>query len=286
MQEEKKIYLKHYNPNYDKINAGTIYFRDEINLDSILYLIDLMESAFFYYQYNELQIYIESPGGMVVAADLIIDKFKEFQDKNKIISTSAFIQTSSAAAIMLTAGNIGKRGVKKNSLVLYHKTRFTEAKDITVSKLDEIKKNLTKTNKKMIDFMAEQGLKTLDYIFKKNYLNLQPKKSHLVEKYVDDFFGVINEKKIDLNNNQNKKDLKSLKEEYLDKFKNYFDFIKIKKGNSDIKENSDLVESIKEIFINTYDALTEYDIFLNPEEAKSLFLIDTIIWNIRIYFKR
>ncbi len=55
------------------------------------------------------------------------------------------------------------------------------------------------------------------------------------------------------------------------------EFIKLKKDDSDIKENNDLAESIKEIFINTYDALTEYDIYLNPEEAKSLFLIDTII---------
>ena len=268
---EAKIYLKHFDPNYDKTSAGTIYFRDEINSDSVLYLIDLMESAFVYYQYKELNINIESPGGSVSALDLIIDKFKEFQERKKNITTKAVMAAASAAAIMVTAGDIGKRGVNKNSFILYHKSRISEEKTITVNKLDELRAELIKIDEKMLDFLVERGLKTLEFNFKKICSDRSIGKNRIAEQYVNDLLQVIKERTIYFKNEEK---LESLKDEYLDKFRQYYNSIKNFEPEDDETET---VKNIKDIFYGIYDSLTDNDFRLSPEEAQSLFLIDRVI---------
>ena len=66
---------------------------------------------------KDIQIYINSPGGVVTAALAIYDTMQFIKSK---VSTICIGQAASAAAVLLLAGEKGKRFILPNSRVLLH----------------------------------------------------------------------------------------------------------------------------------------------------------------------
>ena len=66
---------------------------------------------------KDIQIYINSPGGVVTAALAIYDTMQFIKSK---VSTICIGQAASAAAVLLLAGEKGKRFILPNARVLLH----------------------------------------------------------------------------------------------------------------------------------------------------------------------
>ena len=66
---------------------------------------------------KDIQLYINSPGGVVTAALAIYDTMQFIKSK---VSTICIGQAASAAAVLLLAGEKGKRFILPNARVLLH----------------------------------------------------------------------------------------------------------------------------------------------------------------------
>jgi len=100
--------------------AAVLSFHGEVTIESILAVNDLGRLAVNYYQAKSLDLEIDSPGGDCRALDHFLDFRDELVEGGIRLTTTGLTQASSAAAMMLTMGDIGFRRVRKNCRLLFH----------------------------------------------------------------------------------------------------------------------------------------------------------------------
>lgn len=99
----------------------------EINEEMALALQIGLEKFFDYYQYERVTVSINSPGGLVNALRHIIECIQDRRTRGHKISTEGTFCTASAAALLLTFGEIGDRIVRRHTNVLFHHSRVGAA---------------------------------------------------------------------------------------------------------------------------------------------------------------
>lgn len=233
---------------YDK--RAIINFTTEVNDDSVLLLVDYLDNFFDYYKYEEIELRIKSPGGRVSAMNVLIDKINYYIDRGKRIRTRGIGTVASAAAVILTAGSIGFRSVEKYTRILYHSPRvyMTSSEVITIDYANSIAKELEKYEEETKKFLARKATEKLKFLIK------QVKNSYKSE---DEF----------------RKSITKIAEEFNEVAKRYNltnqPFLDFKSINLD-----EIDEKYQRYFEDVFGKLLRQEVYLSPEEAKALLLID------------
>jgi ATP-dependent protease ClpP protease subunit len=157
---------------------------DEVTAGSILSLCNNIDQAVYYFQYRHITIEICSPGGSVSALEHFFNKQIGWRKRNVIFETVATISTASAAAMMLSLGDVGHRKAYSTASLHYHYSRIqTSGEVFTKVALDQRSASLSKIDDKFISELVRHvydnkaARELID--LKKLYKTLQENKSPL-----------------------------------------------------------------------------------------------------------
>ena len=143
----------------------------EVNAESILSLCANIDQAVYYFQYRHITIEICSPGGSVLALEHFLNKLKRWRKCNVIFETVATIDTASAAAMMLSLGDIGHRKAYSSASLHYHYSRIQiSGAVLTRADFDQRSASLSKTDDK---FISELVLHVYDNRDARKLINLK-----------------------------------------------------------------------------------------------------------------
>ena len=134
-----------------KHDKAVISFNQQVDSASILNLCEEIDTAVDDYHYRKVQIRIESPGGEIDALQYYIDKLPQWRRKQVQLETMALMQSSSAAALMLSLGDLGKRSAAPSANLLYHNARVYGSREpLTSEGLGELERRLSRIDDKML----------------------------------------------------------------------------------------------------------------------------------------
>ncbi|PUE55676.1 ATP-dependent Clp protease proteolytic subunit [Limnohabitans parvus] len=102
---------------------------DQLALD----FCDELDSLYDYYQYETVLLRIHSPGGQTLALDFMMERIDFWRAQGRKMHTQATMQAVSAAALLLSLGEVGHRYASPSSALLYHHTRFVTTSSQTVT---------------------------------------------------------------------------------------------------------------------------------------------------------
>ena len=164
------ISFNHHLTNHSSNTRATLYLNGLIDEDIIVELLDYLTAIFDYYQYDMVELRINSPGGKMQATHYLIENLELFKRKGKIISTTALFTTESAAALILSCGSIGYRSAYPDTLLLYHDTRiYLNGKvPITSDYANRLSEMLESKNKTVTKAITNVILKKIEYL-EQNY---------------------------------------------------------------------------------------------------------------------
>jgi hypothetical protein len=141
--------------NYRQDRA-IIRFSGDVNADRIFKLCDEIDFAINYYNYNCIQIDIDSPGGEAKSLKHYIHNLRSWRRKGVSIQTRALTNCCSAGAYMLSFGDIGHRTAMPHTMLLYHNARVsTGERSMTADHCDGLMWNLNATDFGMILMLLE-----------------------------------------------------------------------------------------------------------------------------------
>ncbi|MBV5347068.1 ATP-dependent Clp protease proteolytic subunit [bacterium] len=105
-------------------DQGKIELNGEINEALALGLEGGLQTLFGYYKYERVTLRINSPGGMLVALRHILEYVQFWRERGHRIETEASFCAASAAAMLMTFGDVGTRTVHRHTHLLFHHTRI------------------------------------------------------------------------------------------------------------------------------------------------------------------
>lgn len=143
-------------PRYEHDRA-LIRLVGPVTVSSVIRLCDQVDMALTYYQYPRVELQFASPGGDAAALNYFLSRLAEWRlPPAAEIRTLALTEASSAAAIMLSLGDIGHRTAYSSSRLVYHHARamLAEATPVTRSTMEEWGKSLGAADNRMLDTMV------------------------------------------------------------------------------------------------------------------------------------
>ncbi len=225
------IELKHQNSHAE------ILLDDKLNSSSAMKLDKILDMAFSYYNYKEVDIKINSPGGESSSMYFLLNIFNKYKAEGKKIGTTALFPAFSAGAFLLSCGSIEKRKAYKNAKLLYHFARISIKESIlTEDNVQRFSDILKKENEVFLSAITDTAICTVNHYRKtlsKPFFDI----------VIENFFKQANNLGL-INENPNGK----------------------------FNENR-----LKQIIKTTYSNLFKKDITITPKTALNLFLIDRII---------
>lgn len=200
-----------------KKNYCIVRLLKDVNSLSIIKLCDEIDILIDYFQYKEIEIHINSPGGSIDSLLFYTNKLAEWRRNNVVIKTVVLTEASSAAAMILSLGDISNRKAYSTSKLLYHKGRYhtSSGNVLTSNDLSRMNSSLINVDEKLLNLVT-------DHIYT-NYL----KDNNITEIKTRDIDPHTNKTKrtktIHLINNK----IKDPKKGYLNALKKLFDKDKI-----------------------------------------------------------
>ena len=101
-------------------DCSTHKLMSDVTPESIIKLCDDIDQAVKYYKYRHVKIEICSPGGAILALQHYIFKLGEWRKLGVTIETVAIMSVASAAAMILSLGDVGHRSAYPVAKLLYH----------------------------------------------------------------------------------------------------------------------------------------------------------------------
>ena len=131
---------------------AVVRFCEPVTADSIFALCDEIDLAIDYYFYRQITVEINSPGGEAAALHYYIQKLQGWRQAKVSIETVALTQCYSAAALMLSLGDLGRRFAMPRASLLYHNARmFVSGQQPLTSKfLEKTCSHLSLTDAEML----------------------------------------------------------------------------------------------------------------------------------------
>jgi len=236
---ESALLFKHAGLNEPGRRRGIVIFSVEVTDKSVAQLLDLLESAFNYYQYKEVEIQVNSPGGSVRALHFLLDHFERYRNQGRVLALTALMEAASAAALMVSCGTPGRRAAYPRAVFLYHSVRLPEVKELTEIKAKRYFEDMQRENEFARDLLVHMALCAQDYFLK-------------ASGHKEDFF------------------LRKL--ERFQKTAQELDLL------TEEAEAKDLIqkERFEALVRGVYGRLLQRESFLTAEQAKDLFLIDRV----------
>lgn len=143
---EANILQQSHPPRYEDQRA-VIRFSGEVNADRVFSLCDEIDLAVQYYCYPSVRIEIDSPGGELNSLRHYIARLRDWRRQGARIETLALTRCSSAAAYMLSLGDVGCRMAMPRTTLLYHNTRLSGSTEpLTSDHLGRLKEQLTQAD--------------------------------------------------------------------------------------------------------------------------------------------
>lgn len=103
----------------------TLTLNGQLTDASVRGLIKELDYGFDYYQFPQITVCLDSPGGEYLAMHRLLNAFKARRLSNRAVHVHAAHMCASAAALVLAYGTWGKRTVEPDTHLLFHWTRAT-----------------------------------------------------------------------------------------------------------------------------------------------------------------
>lgn len=129
-----------------------VRFCGPVNSEQIFCLCDEIDSFIDHYYYSHVMLEIDSNGGELQSLLYYIQKLKGWRRAGIRIETVALTQCASAAALMLSLGDIGHRYAMPRSKILYHNARVYASDQIplTSGSLEKLRSSLSKADAQIL----------------------------------------------------------------------------------------------------------------------------------------
>ena len=121
----------------------------------MLKLTNLLQSLHQDLFYKRIELEISSPGGSTVALDHCIEIMERLRQQGVIFTTRALMSTSSAAALLVSLGDV--RQTTRTTTFLYHKTRVTHADAVTARKATEILERTHQLDERYLNLLVQRA---------------------------------------------------------------------------------------------------------------------------------
>ena len=151
-----------------KGNEAIISMVDDIDFKSIKLLTSLIDQAVDYYFVDQVLIEINSHGGELSALEFYLSRLKKWRDKGVVIKTHALATVASAAAVLLSMGDIGYRTSEANARILYHNSRVNGDLTLTAIKAKQLNEHLANTDEMIVDRLFEHNKPVIEELLSKH----------------------------------------------------------------------------------------------------------------------
>ena len=158
-QQKKGVEMSEYENNSSLIympvrygqQKGVVRFSGPVDANRIFMLCDEIDSLISEYYYNRVCIEIDSNGGEAKSLLYFCEKLKGWRRGGVRIETMALTQCASAAAMMLSMGDIGFRSAMPKTTLVYHNARVAlSQRPFTSDVLEKISTLLNKTDSDLL----------------------------------------------------------------------------------------------------------------------------------------
>lgn len=123
--------------------------------------VELIDESFSYYQYDQVEIEIESNGGRVDSMHSMRARIDRWRRDGRKIYTRALVTCASAAASLLSMGEIGGRTVSPSTTLLYHFSRvLTSSAAITSERARDLTRRLDCEDERMLEQLLDHIMGT------------------------------------------------------------------------------------------------------------------------------
>lgn len=129
-----------------------VRFSGPVDTTQIFCLCDEIDSFINQYYYTHVVLEIDSNGGELQSLLHYIQKLKWWRKAGVRIETVALTQCASAAALMLSLGDIGHRYAMPRSKILYHNARVYASNQtpLTSNSLEKLRSSLSRADAEML----------------------------------------------------------------------------------------------------------------------------------------
>ncbi len=129
-----------------------VRFCGPVDTTQIFCLCDEIDSFINHYYYTHIVLEIDSNGGELQSLLHYIQKLKWWRKAGVRIETVALTQCASAAALMLSLGDIGHRYAMPRSKILYHNARVYASNQVplTSGSLEKLRISLSRADAEML----------------------------------------------------------------------------------------------------------------------------------------
>jgi ATP-dependent protease ClpP protease subunit len=103
---------------------GTLEVNTDISEASAIGIGKHLDRLFGYYHYECVTLKLNSPGGAVVGLEYILECIDSWRLRGRRVQTLAMFRASSAAALLMSLGEVGSRTAHRNSDLLFHHSRI------------------------------------------------------------------------------------------------------------------------------------------------------------------
>lgn len=115
-----------------------------------------LQKLFNYYKYDRIVLRINSPGGLLNALRHMLQYIQHWRNRGCLIDTEATFGAASAAAVLLSFGQVGSRTAHLHTSLLFHHARISGTTNIiTASSARTIATALKTTDKGMLMRLVE-----------------------------------------------------------------------------------------------------------------------------------
>ena len=146
-------------------HAPVIRLTGEIDLPVSYALLDELNLLHDYYQFREVELHIDSPGGSADALQFLVHALAPWRKgEGRVLRTFGMQDVASAAAMLLSFGTVGHRAAAKHSRLLYHSVRTVQRETTihTVAQLRRATRSLEDCDRYFVDLLIEHTCDTAD----------------------------------------------------------------------------------------------------------------------------
>jgi hypothetical protein len=111
----------------------------------------MLANAFEYYQYDRVNIQLESPGGKASSLESLMRVISKWERAKKEVTIRSEFQCASAAALLLSLSHWGQRRVDRGTTLIYHFVRIDSSiKNLTATQAEGVAHALENMDQQML----------------------------------------------------------------------------------------------------------------------------------------
>lgn len=107
-------------------NAGQVHLHGELTTMMAMEVSRALANFFGYYCYPSVSLHLHSPGGDFQALQHLIEAIARWRRDGRKIETESTFEAISAAAVLLSLGDVGFRRVGERTTLLFHTSRLLD----------------------------------------------------------------------------------------------------------------------------------------------------------------